>query len=158
MAFVEGGGDRYGLANLDRVVCPDCGKGYLQRVQAEPDKLVCGICQLLIPEAQLRQELTLVPQTGMGVDVTNKPYFQQTMANSNYVERDRRPPLFSLDDMTNKERLDQFSLKSMALKKKGGIEIRQSTRAKQQGKQDDTIAAVRKLVKNLGTDIKVQLD
>jgi len=159
MAFVEGGGDRYGLANLDRIICPDCGKAYLKRVQKEPDKLICSVCQLLISESQLRQEMTLVPQTGMGVNLSEKPYFQQTGANAIYTEPDRRPPFIPLDDESNKDILDRYSLKSLALSKTGGLDIKKNkNKRKQQGREEDTINAVKRLVRNLGTDIKVQLD
>jgi hypothetical protein len=158
MSFVEGSGDLYGLGNLQRIVCPDCGKGYLQKVQKDPSNLICAICKLLINEDELAEELTTVPATDQGISINSKPYFNQIGANEKYHEPDKRRSGFSLDTMTNKDILQQYTLSNLAQQKKGGMTINnRRSRKTEYGQQQETIEAVKKLMKHFGTDVKVEL-
>lgn len=158
MSFVEGGGDRFGIANLNRITCPDCGKAYLVKLKKEPNKLICTVCQLLISDDQLLQEITLVPQQEMGISITEKPYFNQIGANTRYLEPDGRP-MFSLDDMSNKDRLKQYSFATMDDQKHHGMKIsRRGRRYKPKNEEEDkTFEVVYKMLSKYGTDVKVEL-
>ena len=158
MSFVSGSGDLYGLDQLGKIICPDCLRAYLTKLKKDPNMLVCSNCGLLISETDLAQEQTIVPQSDMGISVNDKPYFNQIGANTIYNERDDRPSGFSLDTMTNKEVLQQYTIENLALAKTGGMKISNRRRRKTTyGKEEDTIKVVTKLMSHYGTDVKVEL-
>lgn len=72
------------IQNMNRIPCPECNRDYLKPSKFNAATFICFECGLKITEEDLKKEEKYIPQE-MGTAYSNKPYFNQTNANKNYL-------------------------------------------------------------------------
>lgn len=145
--YINPGGDYLGLENLEKIDCPDCHRGYLQRSKNAQSKLICIECGLIIDERELMPQSKYVPETGQ----YGKPFDSQTSANQGPI-----PPAINegrafVVGNSIEEDLKSVSLMGMG-QPKDGVEY--------SGKSVDNEALekVHYIAKKLGDNVKVHLE
>ena len=163
--FIEtGGSDRFNLSQLDKIRCPDCGKADLVKAM-ERDIWFCSVCGLRLPESQLGEAVTVIPDTSQGISAQEKPYYQYLERDKKPRASDGRPQLFavSLQEEDNTKILAKYSLGGLAQAEKdkaGGVTItQQGNRVTYPSAEvkGSIKSIMRKLFPINATDIKIDL-
>jgi len=152
--------DRFNLKDLNVIRCPDCRASNMIRA-TQNDRFICPKCNLVIPETQLLEEVTLVPDSASGISINEKAYFNQTRQNTKGPIVSKYPAGFLIDSDDDFSTVKQFTVKGIEqqrLDEAGGVKVKRAGKYTNSIIGEQTFGAIKRLFSQHASDIEITLD